>query len=30
VWNALREAVRLSLEAGPKAVFVMKFLPRDA
>lgn len=30
VWNALREAVRISLEAGPKAVFVMKFLPRDA
>jgi len=30
VWNALREAMRISLQAGPKAVFVTKFLPRDA
>jgi uncharacterized protein YqgV (UPF0045/DUF77 family) len=30
VWDALREAMRISLQAGPKAVFVTKFLPRDA
>jgi uncharacterized protein YqgV (UPF0045/DUF77 family) len=30
VWTALREAMRASLEAGPRAVFVTKFLPRDA
>lgn len=30
VWDALREAMRISLHAGPKAVFVTKFLPRDA
>ncbi len=30
VWDALREAVRGSLEAGPRAVFVTKFLPREA
>lgn len=30
VWDALREAMRISLQAGPRAVFVTKFLPRDA
>jgi uncharacterized protein YqgV (UPF0045/DUF77 family) len=29
VWEALREAMRVSLQAGPKAVFVTKFLPRN-
>ena len=30
VWDALREAMRGSLEAGPRAVFVTKFLPRES
>ena len=29
VWTALREAMRVSLQNGPRAVFVTKFLPRD-
>jgi uncharacterized protein YqgV (UPF0045/DUF77 family) len=30
VWAALQKAMRESLEAGPRAVFVTKFLPREA
>ena len=30
VWAALQKAMRESLENGPRAVFVTKFLPRDA
>jgi uncharacterized protein YqgV (UPF0045/DUF77 family) len=30
VWAALQKAMRESLESGPRAVFVTKFLPRDA
>jgi uncharacterized protein YqgV (UPF0045/DUF77 family) len=29
VWAALQKAMRESLEAGPRAVFVTKFLPRE-
>lgn len=30
VWDVLREAMRGSLAAGPRAVFVTKFLPRES
>jgi uncharacterized protein YqgV (UPF0045/DUF77 family) len=30
VWAALKQAMRQSLDAGPRAVFVTKFLPREA
>jgi len=29
VWAALHKAMRESMEAGPRAVFVTKFLPRE-
>jgi uncharacterized protein YqgV (UPF0045/DUF77 family) len=29
VWAALQKAMRQSMEAGPRAVFVTKFLPRE-